>query len=166
VRIIRQEIDMTATQAHGTTIQPTPFTHQTARPSGRRTLVSSIGAVAAGSVALLAYGAAAVAVHGPMQAGDPGADHAVPITAASFAIGVLFSGALGIVLAVALARWASRPARTFGRVAISLTVVSLAAPLAASHTDESTRLLLAGGHVVAALVVIPLIVRSLRTTLA
>jgi hypothetical protein len=123
---------------------------------------SVAGAVAA-AVVLLGYGALAVAVHGPMQAGDAGAAKAAPITAASFAIGVLFSSFFGIVLAVALARWASHPARTFLRVAVVLTAVSLAAPLAASHTDESTRLLLACGHVIAALVVIPVVVRALRS---
>jgi uncharacterized protein DUF6069 len=149
---------MTTTQAH-----TTPATAAgRPRPALRRVLLGSIAGVAAGAVVLLGYGALAVAVHGPMQAGDPGAARATAITASSFAIGVLFSSSLGIVLAVALARWASHPARTFLRVALVLTAVSLTAPLAASHTDVSTRLLLAGGHLVAALVVIPVIVRSLR----
>jgi len=134
------------------------------RSSVRRVLTGSVGAAAAGAVVLLGYGALAVAVHGPMQAGDPGAAEAAPINAASFAVGVLFSSFFAILIALAIGRWAARPARTFRRTAIALTVVSLAAPLGASHTDEATRLLLAGGHVVAALVVIPLIVRALRTT--
>jgi hypothetical protein len=45
------------------------------------------------------------------------------------------------------------------------TVVSLVAPPASSHSDEATRLWLAGSHVVAASVVIPLIVGSRRTRL-
>jgi len=133
------------------------------RPAVRRVLGGSVAAVAVGALVLLGYGALAVAVHGPMRAGDYGAAEAAPVTAASFAIGVLFSASVGIVLALALARWAAHPARVFTRVAVVLTVVSLAAPLTASHTDTSTRLLLAGGHLVAALVVIPLIVRSLRS---
>jgi hypothetical protein len=151
---------MTTTHPQSTTAT---LTTGAPRPAVRRVLSRSVAAVAAGAVVLLGYGAVAVAVHGPMHAGDPGAEKAVPITAASFAIGVLFSSSLGVVLAVALARWATHPARTFLRVGVVLTVVSLAAPLAASHTDESTRLFLAGGHVVAALVVIPGIVRSLRS---
>ena len=157
---------MTITQSPGTT-SPTRTSRTVAapRPRVRGVLAGSLGASVAGAAVLLGYGALAVALHGPMQAGDPGASEATPINAASFPIGVLFSSFLGIVLAVAIAHWAKRPARTFQRTAIALTVVSLAAPLAATHTDVATRFLLAGGHVVAAAVVIPLIVRSLRTTL-
>lgn len=150
---------MSTIENHHTTVR----TETVARPAVRRVLAGGVGAVAAGAVVLLGYGAIAVAVHGPMQAGDPGAAEAAPINAASFSIGVLFSGTLGILLAVAFARWATHPARTFRRTAIALTIVSLAAPFAASHTDTATRFLLAGGHVVAALVVIPLIVRALTT---
>jgi hypothetical protein len=156
---------MTTTQTHATATATAAATATVdlPRPAVRRVLAGGIAGVVAGAVVLLGYGALAVAVHGPMQAGDPGAAEAAPITASSFAVGVLFSSTLGIVLAVALARWASHPARTFLRVAVVLTSVSLVAPLAASHTDISTRFLLAGGHVVAALIVIPAIVRTLRT---
>jgi hypothetical protein len=149
---------MTTTQLTTTVRTPAPTT----RPSVRR--VAARGAVAslAGALALLAYGAAAIAVHGPMQAGDPGASKAVPLNAASFSIGVLFSSFAGVLVAVAVARWAKRPARTFGRAAAALTAVSLFFPLAASHTDEATRLVLAGGHLVAAAVIIPAIVQALR----
>lgn len=151
---------MTTIQTHRTTAQ-----RVATRPAVRRVVAGGVTAAAAGAVVLLGYGALAIAVHGPMQAGDPGAAEAVPLDPASFSIGVLFSVFLGVLLALALGRWARHPARTFQRAAVALTVVSLAAPLAASHTDEATRLLLAGGHVVAAVVVIPLIVRALRTTL-
>ena len=134
----------------------------TSRPPIRRVVGGSVVGAVAGAAALFGYGAAAIAVHGPMQVGDPG--DTTPITAASFAIGVLFSSFFGIVLAVALARWAKHPARTFQITAIALTVVSLWAPFTA-HTDDATRFLLAVGHVVAACVVIPLIVRSLETRL-
>jgi hypothetical protein len=149
---------MTATQLHRSTVRTT----HGARPSISRVLGGCVAAAAAGSGVLFAYGAAALAIHGPMAAGDPGAAKAVPIVASSFPVGVLFSAFLGTVLAVVLARWAADPARTFGRAAVALTAVSLAAPLAASHTTEATRLILAGGHLVAAAVVIPLIVRALR----
>ena len=131
-----------------------------ARPPIRRVARDSVVGVLAGAAALFAYGAAAVAVHGPMEVGDPG--NTAPITAASFAIGVLFSSFFGVVIAVALARWAKRPARTFQRAAIALTVVSLWAPFTA-QTDGTTRAILAVGHVVAAAVIIPLVVRALRT---
>jgi hypothetical protein len=149
---------MTATQSTTTVHTGAPTT----RPSIRSVAGGSVVGALAGAAVLFGYGAAAVAVHGPMQVGDPG--HTTPVTAASFAIGVLFSSFFGVVLAVALARWAKRPARIFQRVAIALTIVSLWAPYTA-QTDDSTKVLLAIGHVVAALVVIPLIVRALRTRL-
>ena len=151
---------MTTTQTHP--ITSTVVQSRTTRPAIRGVAVGGAGAAVAGAVVLLGYGAVAVAVHGSMHVGDPANE--TPITAASFAIGVLFSSFFGIMLAIALARWAKRPAGTFQVSAIALTVVSLWAPLTA-QTDQATRYWLAGGHVVAALVVIPLIVRSLRTRL-
>lgn len=136
------------------------------RPRVRGVAARGVVASLAGAAVLFGYGAVAVAIHGPMQAGDPGASEAAPINAASFSIGVLFSSFLGVVIAVALARWAKRPARTFTRAAVVLTVVSMFFPLASTHTDEATRLFLAGGHVVAAAVIIPLVVRALRKSRA
>ena len=150
---------MTAMQAHRTTARST----RTPRPPVGRVLLGCVVGAAAGAAVLLGYGAIAIAIHGPMHAASHGADHADPITAASFAIGVLFSTFFGTILALALARWAKHPASTFLRTAIALTAVSIVAPLAASHTDEATRLTLAVGHVTAAAVVIPVIVRALGT---
>ncbi|MGA8245625.1 MAG: DUF6069 family protein [Nocardioides sp.] len=150
---------MTATQLHPSS----SHTDTRPRPSVGRALVGGVTGAAAGAVVLLGYGAAAVAIHGPMQAADHGAAQAAPITAASFAVGVLFSGFLGTLLAAAVARWASHPARTFLRAALALTGVSLAFPLTASHTTEATRLILAVGHLIAAAVVIPVVVRALGT---
>lgn len=150
---------MTTTQFPSTAFSPV-------RPADprvpvRRVVGRSVTAVAAGAVALFAYGAAAVAVHGPMSVGDAGST--VPINAASFSIGVLFSSFFGVAIAVALARWGERPARTFQRAAVALTAVSLYAPFTA-QTDTATKYLLAVGHVVAAAVIVPLIVRALRST--
>lgn len=147
---------MTTTQLTATV----PVVHRSARPRIRSVLAGSVAGSFAAAAVLVAYGAAAIAAHGPMHVGH--AADAVPITAASFAIGVLFSSFFGTVLAVALARWAKHPARTFQRAAIALTVVSLYAPFTA-QTDTATRFYLAVGHVVAAAIVIPVIVRSLRT---
>jgi hypothetical protein len=131
------------------------------RPGVRSVVGTGALAAAAGAAVVYAYAAIAQAVHGSMQAGDPGADHAVAITAASFSIGVLFCTAVGTVIAVVLARRASSPARTFARTAVVLTAVSLVPPLLASHTDEATRLTLAGGHLLAAAVIVPIFVRRL-----
>jgi protein-S-isoprenylcysteine O-methyltransferase Ste14 len=58
-------------------------------------------------------------------------------------------------------RRAAVPARAFLRTAVVLTVVSLAFPLTATHTDTATRLTLALGHLVAAALIIPILVASL-----
>ncbi|MDT4911967.1 MAG: hypothetical protein QOC66_1095 [Pseudonocardiales bacterium] len=140
----------------------TPSTTSTvARPSVRGVLAGGTTAAAAGAAGLYVYGAIAQAVGGKMHAGDPGADHAVAIPPSALSFGVVFCTALGTVLAVILARRASAPARTFVRTAVVLTAVSLVPALLASHTDEATRLTLACGHVLAGVVVIPILGRRL-----
>jgi hypothetical protein len=117
------------------------------------------GAIAAlaGALVLYGYGALARALSVPMRAGEPGASHAQAITPLSFATGVVFCTTLGTILAMILAARAAGPARAFLRTALVLVAVSLAFPLAASHTGVETRLTLALGHLIAAAIVIPLI---------
>jgi hypothetical protein len=124
-------------------------------------IVCAVATLAAGAV-LYGYGALVRALGVPMHAGDIGASKADPITPINFTIGVVFCMVIGTVLAVCVARWASRPARTFARVTILLVVVSLAFPLLASHAAESTRLSLALAHIVAAAIVIPIVTSRLR----
>ena len=126
------------------------------------TAVCTIVTLAAAAV-LYGYGALVRALGVPMRAGEVGASKADPITPANFSVGVVFCMVIGTALAVGLARWASRPARTFARVTISLVVVSLASPLLASHAAESTRLSLALGHIVAAAIIIPVVTARLRS---
>jgi hypothetical protein len=156
-----QEIPMSTTEYPRTAY--VPVRHADPRTSIRRVVGGSVASAVAGAAVLFAYGAAAIAVHGSMSVGDPG--NTVPITAASFAIGVLFSSFFGVLLAVGLARWAKRPGHTFRRVAVALTFVSLYAPFTA-QTDTGTKYFLAVGHLVAAAVIIPLVVRALRTNRA
>jgi hypothetical protein len=108
-----------------------------------------------------AYGAIAQAAEGKLYAGDPGASHAVPIPPSGFAIGALTCVAMGALVALGIARWAANPARAWVRSSAALTALSLVPPLLASHTDESTRLTLAGAHFVVALIVIPVVARHL-----
>jgi hypothetical protein len=122
---------------------------------------ASAAAAAAGVIVLLGYGAVADALSVPMRAGEPWAGHAQAINAASFATGTLFCAFWGTVLAVVLARWAAHPARAFARTAVALVAVSLVFPLDAAHTATSTRLTLAGAHLLAAAIIIPLITRRL-----
>lgn len=156
---------MTALQSHHTT--PHAGAHQaTARPSAPRIIAGGVIGAVAGAALLSGYGGVALAIHGPMYAGDLGSATASPITAASFAIGVLFSTFLGTLLALTVARWAADPARAFLRSALALLLLSLAFPLTASHTTEATRLVLAAGHLLAAVVVIPVLLRTFRPRVA
>ncbi|MFI6742262.1 DUF6069 family protein [Nonomuraea sp. NPDC050451] len=68
--------------------------------------------------------------------------------------GVVLCAAFGSVLAVGVVRRAAPPQQTFVRVALAVTTVWFALQLALSHTTTSARLLLAGGHVRAAAIVI------------
>ncbi|PSM45128.1 hypothetical protein C6Y14_03345 [Streptomyces dioscori] len=110
------------------------------------------GAVVTEAFALVARGAGV-----PMEAASPGATEAAEIPVGGFAGGVLFWSVVGVVLAMALARWAGRPARTFVVITVALTALSLAGPAVAPHTATSTQIVLAVSHVVAAAVVIPLL---------
>ena len=53
-------------------------------------------------------------------------------------------------MAVAMTRWAKRPAHTFTVTAVVLTAVSLVPPALAGATTTGTKLILALTHVVAA----------------
>ena len=75
------------------------------------------------------YGLAARAVGIPMAAGNIGATTSGPITVGMFAMGTLICTFWGTVLAVLLARYATRPARAYVWTTVALTVVSLAGPL-------------------------------------
>lgn len=118
-------------------------------------------AALAGSAATELYGLAARGLGIPMSAGGVGADEAEPITVGLFAFGTITSTFWGAILAILLARYAKRPAETFTRVAVVLTALSLVMPLAAPHTEISTKLMLAAAHVLAAAVIIPIVSRRL-----
>jgi hypothetical protein len=94
-----------------------------------------------------------------------GVDFEVPdggetIPLAGFAVVTGFFSVVGIVIAVALLRWSARPAERFVWMAVSLTAISLAAPLV---SGANTTTALVGLHLVAATVMIPILARSLRT---
>lgn len=123
-----------------------------------------ISALAGGAAAIATeiYGLAARATGVPMVAGNIGASVAEPITVGMFAMGTATCLFFGTVLAVLLARYARRPARTYLRTTIALTVLSLVAPCLAGATAAPTKLMLALAHIIAALIVIPLVTRRLR----
>lgn len=147
-----QEIAMTTT-----TLKPATTSLPTVAATG------VVAAIVAAAV-LYAYGAVAQAAGVPMFAADPGAARSAPIGPADLSGGVLFCAVPGILLAVALARWASRPARAFGWTTTVLVLVSMASPAFAAHTATSTKLMLAGGHLLAAILIVPAIAHRLGRT--
>ncbi|MFJ9582736.1 DUF6069 family protein [Streptomyces acidicola] len=118
-------------------------------------------ATLAGAVVTEAFALVARAAGVPMDAASPGAEEAAEIPVGGFAGGVVFWSVAGIILAVALARWARRPARTFTVTTVALTALSLAGPAVAPHTATSTQIVLAMSHVVAAAVIIPALAQRL-----
>jgi hypothetical protein len=122
-----------------------------------------VGAIAGATAAvvLYAYGSAASALSVPMKAGQIGARAAATITPGNFAMGTLICSFWGTVLAVLLARWAARPARTFLYSTIALTLVSLVSPLGAAHTAAATKVTLVLAHLLAAAIVIPVLTQRL-----
>lgn len=85
---------------------------------------------------------------------------AEPIPVAGFGFLTVVFGLVGVVLAVALSRWARRPRRTFLRATAALTALSLV-PDVLADADGSTRALLMATHLVAAGVVVPAVARAL-----
>ncbi len=121
----------------------------------------TILAVLAGAVVTELFALVTRAAGVPMEAASPGEEKAAAIPVGGFAGGVVFWAIAGIVLAIALARWAKRPARTWVITTTVLTVLSLAGPAMATHTAVSTQIVLALSHLVAAAVIVPLIAHRL-----
>ena len=123
------------------------------------------GLVAAGFIATLAAMVATTLAAALAQA--VGVDFEVPdggeaIPLSGFAVVTGFFSVVGIVIAAALLRWSARPPELFVRTAVSLTAISLVAPLL-SGASPTTIAALVGLHLVAATVMIPALAWSLRT---
>ena len=85
----------------------------------------------------------------------PDGGETIPLSGFTVVTGVF--SVVGIVIAAALLRWSARPAEVFVRTAVSMTAISLVAPLL-SEADTATTTAL-----VAAAVMIPALAASLRT---
>jgi hypothetical protein len=96
-----------------------------------------------------------------MKAGKIGATSSERIPTGGFASLTLMLGAIGVLLAVAFARWAKRPARTYTVVTVCLTAMSFIPSLAAGHTSGGTKAVLCLGHIVAAAIIIPTVAKQL-----
>lgn len=122
----------------------------------------SASAGAAAAIATELYGLSARAAGVPMSAGNIGAETAGPISVGMFAMGTLICTFWGTLLAMLIARFATRPAHVYTAVTTVLTAVSLAAPLAAGDTAVSTKFMLVAAHLLAAAIVIPAVALRLR----
>jgi hypothetical protein len=147
---------MSVTVSQTQTIAQSPSLPRAARLLATRPVwLVGVLATLAGAVVTEVFALGARAVGVPMDVAGPGQAEAAEIPVGGFAGGVLFWSIAGIVLAVALARWARRPARTFVVITVVLTALSLVGPAVAPHTAASTQIVLALSHVVAAAVIIP-----------
>ncbi len=89
----------------------------------------------------------------------PDGGEAIPLPGIAVMTG--FFSAVGIVIAVSLRRWSTRPATRFGWTAAALTVISLGPPLL-SGASAATVVTLLGLHLLPAGIVIPALMRGLR----
>lgn len=122
---------------------------------GYRPLVGyGLLATAVASVATSAVAAAGTAVGISLSLADG------PIPVLGFATLTAFFSVIGLVLAVALARFARRPRVTFVRTTVVLTALSLVPDVLVSAAP-STKALLMLTHLVAAAIVIPAVARRL-----
>lgn len=143
-----------------------------ATPSGavdvrarRLVVVAAIAGIAGGLAATLV---AVVAKAGgvPLEAAPKSADRAQAIPMSGFMMGTLSCTAIGLILALAFARWSKRPARTWVTTTVVLTVASMAGPITTGHATLATRLVLGLSHLPAAAIVIVAIARELERRIA
>jgi hypothetical protein len=135
------KLTTTERQAAGTS-RSTP----TARPVWRIGVVASV--VAAVATTLFALFAKAIDI--PLEVDN----EEIPIVGFGFL--TLLWSAVGTAMAMAFARWAKRPARTFVVTALVLTVLSFV-PVLTADADTATQVALAISHTLAAAIVIPLL---------
>lgn len=143
-----------------TTSTPARTSSDTAGRPRRSVFQTSIAAGAAALAVIEAYGAIAHAVGVPLRAAAFGAHAATQVGPGWLAFGVALGAFWGTVLAVIFARLARRPARAFLATTLPLLALSLIGPLTAQATT-ATKLTLAGGHLIAAAVIIPVVTRRL-----
>jgi hypothetical protein len=127
----------------------------------RRVAAVSLLTGAAALAVIEGYGAIARAIGVPMSAAAFGARTATHVGAGSLAFGVGLGVFWGTVLAVAFARYARRPVRAFLFVTVPLVALSLSGPLTATQATTASKVTLACAHLLAAVIIIPPVARSL-----
>lgn len=123
----------------------------------RRLVGTGLLATVAAMVATTLGAALAQAVGVDLEVPDGGPT--IPLAGFASVTGIF--SVVGVVIAAALLRWSSHPARRFVWTAVTLTALSLVPPVIAG-ADAATAATLVGLHLVAAAVMIPSLARSLR----
>ncbi|MEU8218017.1 DUF6069 family protein [Micromonospora taraxaci] len=121
-----------------------------------RLFLPGLAAAATAAIAVTAVAAIAMAVGVDFELPDGG--ESIPLlgfTQLTFTLGVV-----GILLALAIRRWASEPARIWVRTAVALTALSLVPPFLV-RADLATACTLVLAHLIAAAIVIPFVARRL-----
>jgi hypothetical protein len=141
-----------------TTAPSTP----TGKPAVDRTGIWKISGVAAvgAAVANVAVALAARAADVSLEVTQMGGDQREEIPIVMFAVASVIGALIGGGIAQALAR-RSGAARTFTIVGVVGAVLSMVSPIAAD-ADGGTKWVLAITHVVAAVIIVPLLARKLR----
>ncbi|MBV9804774.1 MAG: hypothetical protein JO130_16350 [Solirubrobacterales bacterium] len=138
-----------------------PASTRPGRVATQRVVVHGVVAGAIALTVIEAYAALAKTAGVPLRAGLPDTHTASLITAGSFATGILVAAFWGTVVALVLARNAVRPVRTFTRVAVTATALSLITPLAAFGASLSTKLTLVAAHLIAATIMTTVLRRGI-----
>ena len=123
---------------------------------GRRLAVTGLGAAVAAAAlnAVVAALARAAGVDLEVTGGET-----IPVSGIAFVTVVL--SVLGLLIAAALSRWNDHPVQWWLRTTAVLTAVSLVPPFLAA-TDTATAVTLVVLHLLAAVIVIPAVARTLR----
>lgn len=140
-----------------------PASGRMARPegSGRRPGRVAVTGLIATLVAMTATAlAAALARAAGVGFEVPDGGESIPVAGVAVVTGAF--SLVGVVIAVGLARWSAHPDERFVGTAVTLTAVSLVPPFL-SDADGATVAALIGLHLVAAMVMIPALTRSLRS---
>jgi hypothetical protein len=133
---------------------------RTTRPrSPHRVALTGLVATLAAMVATTLVAALARAAGVDLEVPDGG--ETIPLSGVAVLTG--FFSLVGLVIAVALLRWSTRPAARFVATTVSLTLVSLVPPLLADADAPTTATLLVL-HLVPAAMMIPALARGLRVT--
>ncbi len=147
-----------------TSTAPARSSSTSSRPSTQNVLRHGVLAGVVALPVIEVYAALTKAAGIPLKAGLPGAHTASPVTAGSFAVGIVIATFWGTVLCVILARHASRPTRTFTIIAVAATALSLITPLDAFGASLSTKVTLAAAHLIVASIITTILRRGLART--